>query len=99
MNIGVIGLGFVGLNTAISLAHKKNNVICYEKNKNKCLKIRSSEIPFHEPHLSGFLKKYLNNNLQISESLPKLINFSRVIFLCVGTPSKKKWVSRLTLYK
>ena len=53
--IYVIGLGFVGLTTAIGLAFKKNNVIGVDTNPYILEKLKRNEINFFEP----YLKKYL----------------------------------------
>mgnify|MGYP001446576249 FL=1 len=61
MKIGVIGTGFVGLTTAIGLAHKNFKVNCYEIQKKKRNLLKQSLIPFHEPHLKKYLQKYNKN--------------------------------------
>ena len=89
ININVIGLGFVGLTTALGFAFKKFKVICVEKNKGRLNIIKKGKIPFHEPGLEKVLRKSKKNYCIFSD-LPiidkKKIN---VIFICVGTPSKQ----------
>lgn len=87
--IAVIGLGFVGLTTALGLAHKGYKVVCFDVDKARLKKIRANEVPFHEPHLAEFLKKYNNHKFFIADSLGDVMEKSDVIFYCVGTPGKK----------
>ena len=57
--IGVIGLGFVGLTTAVGFSNLGFKVFCYEKNKNKTQQIKKTRIPFYEPSLNFNLKNIL----------------------------------------
>ena len=88
-NINVIGLGFVGLTTALGFAFKKFKVICVEKNKGRLNIIKKGKIPFHEPGLEKVLRKSKKNYCIFSD-LPIIDkNKINVIFICVGTPSKQ----------
>ena len=93
--IGVIGLGFVGLTTAVGFSHLGFKVFCYEKNKNKAQQIKKIKIPFYEPSLNFNLKKYLNRNLFLSDNVKDVLANCNIIFVCVGTPAKKNGESDL----
>jgi UDPglucose 6-dehydrogenase len=87
--INVIGLGFVGLTTAVGLAYKSNKVIGIEINNKKRENFKKNSIPFHEPGLKKKLFEVIKKkNLKISRKIEidKKKNF---FFICVGTPSNR----------
>ena len=87
--INVIGLGFVGLTTALGFAHKDLLVRGIDKNKNKIKSLRINQIDFFEPKLKSILKK-CNKNKKISFDTKLNINnkITNKVFICVGTPQK-----------
>ncbi|RFB18928.1 UDP-glucose/GDP-mannose dehydrogenase family protein [Bacillus sp. HNG] len=86
--ITVIGLGFVGLTTALGFSNKGYNVYGYDIDQKKKTMLTDGKIPFYEPHLDEKLNEHLNNGFKIVDDLQEAIDNSEVIFLCVGTPSK-----------
>ena len=95
--INVIGLGFVGLTTAIALASKKFEVYGVENHLKKLNLLKKNIIPFFEPLLKEKLieakkssKLFLNDKILLSK---KKIN---VIFICIGTPAYKNGDTNLT---
>ncbi len=84
--ITIIGLGFVGLTTALGFSNKGYKVYGYDIDDNKVEKIKSGTIPFYEEKLNDELNKSLNKNFYISENLKEAVNNSKFIFYCVGTP-------------
>ncbi|MGE7903196.1 nucleotide sugar dehydrogenase [Peribacillus sp. NPDC094092] len=87
--ITVLGMGFVGLTTALGLCEKKQIVYGYDINKEKIEKLKRGEIPFYEPHLKNYLEKHLGENLKLVNNLESAIENSHIIFFCMGTPSKE----------
>lgn len=85
--ITVLGLGFVGLTTALGFAEKGFKVYGYDVNKEKISLISNKTLPFHEEGLAEILEKNLNKNFIITNDLKIAIENSKIIFLCVGTPS------------
>ena len=57
MNIVVIGLGYVGLVTAVCLADKGNNVVGTDIDRKKIKMLKNDEVPFYEPMLEKMIKK------------------------------------------
>src|SRR4051812_5412948 len=84
--ITVLGLGFVGLTTALGFSHKGFKVYGIDPDKEKVDSIKNCRIPFYEPHLETVLREELNINFFVDVNLKDAINNSQVIFLCVGTP-------------
>jgi UDPglucose 6-dehydrogenase len=95
--IGVIGLGFVGLTTALGFAEKKYNVYCYDKDQGRQNMITSGIIPFHEPFLAEITTRHLNRNLTVMDSLEDVIQRADLLFYCVGTPSRDDGRADLTI--
>lgn len=88
MKVAVIGMGYVGLVTAISLAEVGNEIIAIEKNVTKLEKLKLGISPIYEPNIQEYLKKY-KENIQFESNYEKLNEDVKVIFICVGTPENK----------
>ena len=86
--IAVIGLGFVGLTTALGFAHKGFKVYGFDTDAEKTRKLNNGIIPFCEPSLDKFLKLYRNKRFFIASSIREAVANSKIIFYCVGTPSQ-----------
>ena len=92
MEIAIIGTGYVGLVTGVCLAHIGHNVICVDNNPEKIKKLKAGEIPIYEPGLEPLMLKYRKmKRLKFSGSIADAAKKATVIFIAVGTPSKKKW--------
>jgi UDP-N-acetyl-D-mannosaminuronic acid dehydrogenase len=88
-NICIIGLGFVGLTVALSLAKKGFNIVGVEKNKSIIKLLQSGKSHFYEPGIQNLLKKMIKNKKIIFLSMiPKIINLNTFI-ITVGTPIDK----------
>ena len=86
--IFVIGLGFVGLTTAVGLSHKGTKVIGVDISKTIVKNLLRQKIHFHEPYLKKNLKKVLNKNLLQIKNEFELTKTENYFFVCVGTPNK-----------
>ncbi len=87
MKLTIIGAGYVGLVTAACFSELGNDVLCIEKVSSKLEKLLAGEAPFYEAGLSEMLKKNIKaGKIEFSDDMDKRIDFSDVIFLCVGTP-------------
>ena len=96
MKITVIGAGYVGLVQSVCLADFGFNITCIEKDLEKLKELKFGRIPFYEPGLEDLFKKNLENNrLNFINKYSDNISRSDVIFICVGTPPKKKGQSNL----
>ena len=90
MKVTVIGAGYVGLVTGVCFAQIGHEVIIVEKLSEKLSLLKQRISPIYEPGLDELLKKYLENGrLNFTEDIKKGIDFSEVIFICVGTPQSK----------
>lgn len=87
--ITVLGLGFVGLTTALGFSKKGFKVYGIDTNKERLQSLKSYQVPFYEPHLDKVLQEELGENFFVDASLQEAVNDSQVIFICVGTPENK----------
>ena len=91
MKLCMVGTGYVGLVSGICFADLGNEVICVDKDKNKIINLNNSKIPIYEPGLQELLiKNVKNKKLHFSSNLKESVKKSDIIFICVGTPSKKR---------
>ena len=56
MKIGIIGVGYVGLTTAICLASMKHEISIFDINEEKIKQIREKKLPFFEKGLQEILE-------------------------------------------
>ncbi len=90
MKLCMIGTGYVGLVSGTCFADIGNQVVCVDKDFNKIKKLNSGISPIYEPGLNELIKKNFSaNRLTFTTDLKKAINKSDLIFICVGTPTKK----------
>jgi UDPglucose 6-dehydrogenase len=70
-----------------------NDVICVDKDQDKINNLQKGIIPIYEPGLEELvLKNYKNKKLKFSTDLKNSIKKSDIVFICVGTPTKKNGI-------
>src|SRR5262245_224429 len=90
MRVAVVGAGYVGLVTAACLSEFGFEVTCIDKEADKVLRLRQGEIPIHEPGLDGLV--FANRRagrLDFSDDLTSAVRGAGVVFIAVGTPSRR----------
>ncbi|MBF0531549.1 MAG: UDP-glucose/GDP-mannose dehydrogenase family protein [Candidatus Omnitrophica bacterium] len=97
MNIAIIGSGYVGLVTGVCLAETGHTVICVDVDREKIKQLNQGMVPIYEPGLEPLLKKNMKSKrLSFSVSIKAAVKQTEVIFIAVGTPSKKNGDADLT---
>jgi UDPglucose 6-dehydrogenase len=87
----MIGTGYVGLVSGVCFSDLGNTVYCVDKDNKKINSLNKGIIPIYEPGLEEILKRnYQQKRLIFTSDLKKAVTNSDIIFICVGTPTKKK---------
>ena len=90
MKLCMIGTGYVGLVSGVCFSDLGNEVICVDKDLTKINNLKKGVIPIYEPGLQELVLKNIKNKmLSFSDDLENSIKKSDIIFICVGTPTKK----------
>ena len=86
MQIGVVGLGYLGLTHAVALSKLGHRVVGFESDLTRRNLIREGRAPFYEPGLDNALQQvHGSENFTVSSQL-NLDEAMEIVFLCVGTP-------------
>ncbi|WP_163527375.1 UDP-glucose dehydrogenase family protein [Halobacillus ihumii] len=97
MNIAVVGTGYVGLVTGVSLSEIGHTVTCIDINEAKITKMRQGISPIYEPGLSELMLKNIEENrLFFTTDHTKGFNNAEAIYIAVGTPEKDDGSADLT---
>jgi UDPglucose 6-dehydrogenase len=90
MKICMIGTGYVGLVSGTCFSDLGNDVICVDNDLKKVADLKKGIIPIYEPGLEELvIKNYKNKRLRFSSDLKDSVSKSDIVFICVGTPTKK----------
>lgn len=90
MRIAVIGAGYVGLVSGACFADFGHTVTCIDSDADKVSKLRSGEIPIFEPGLDELVSRNVaSGSLEFTTELETAIPEADVVFLAVGTPSRR----------
>ena len=90
MNLCMIGTGYVGLVSGTCFADIGHTVYCVDKDENIINKLNYGKSPIYEPGLNELIKvNQRSKRLFFTSNIAEALNKSDIIFICVGTPSKK----------
>jgi len=86
--ISVIGLGYVGLCTAVCFASRGFRVYGVDVDRERVHNLREGHPPLYEPNLENYLNRTLRTRMFLpSDDLNSAVDKSDVTFVSVGTPS------------
>ena len=88
MKIAIAGTGYVGLVTAVCLAHNGHNVTCVDVDENKIKLMQSGKSPIYELDLEELMQQNAER-LTYTTDYQSAYKDAEVIFIGVGTPEKK----------
>ncbi|WP_289136052.1 UDP-glucose/GDP-mannose dehydrogenase family protein [uncultured Brevibacillus sp.] len=86
MKVAVIGTGYVGLTTAVSLAMHGHEVVGIDLVEAKIAMLRQGQSPIYEPGLEEALAAVLQQGVLTFTTDLLEAKESEVLFVCVGTP-------------
>jgi UDPglucose 6-dehydrogenase len=90
VKIAVVGSGYVGLVTGTCLADFGHNVVCIDKDQSKIDALKRGEIPIYEPGLSELVgTNVTSGRLSFTVDLANAVLDAEVVFIAVGTPSRR----------
>ena len=90
MNITMVGTGYVGLVSGTCFSEFGFNVCCVDKDKEKILNLNKDMVPIYEPGLENLIKKNKSaGRLTFSNDIDGNIRKSDIVFIAVGTPSRR----------
>jgi len=90
MKLCMIGTGYVGLVSGACFSDLGNSVICVDKDTKKIDNLKKGIMPIYEPGLDELVKKnHRLGKLKFTSNLKESVLKSDIIFICVGTPTKR----------
>lgn len=90
MRLAVIGTGYVGLVSGTCFAEFGLHVTCVDKDPLKINSLKAGEMPIYEPGLPDLVQKNVAaGRLCFTESLTDALADADVVFIAVGTPSRR----------
>jgi len=85
MQVTIIGTGYVGLTTGLSLSYLGHDVTCVDKNESIVVRLRAKEPTIHEAGLAELLNE---TNASFQTDIPELKGRG-IVVIAVGTPTKE----------
>ncbi len=95
MNVAIIGTGYVGLTTGVSLAWLGNRVWCLDTDDRKIASLSAGKPTIYEPWLAELMAQ-ASPNLCFTTSYADAIPQADVVFIAVGTPPRPDGAPDLT---
>jgi UDPglucose 6-dehydrogenase len=83
--IGVIGVGWVGLVTAICFAELGHEVVAMDVDEAKIESLRAGRVTIHEPGIEEMLARN-HERLRFTTDMDEALDLARLQFCCVDTP-------------
>ena len=88
MQVGIAGVGYVGLVAGACLADGGNHVTCMDTDKGKIGTLKEGGIPIYEPGLLEIIKRNVKaGRLTFTTDWADTVKKSLVLFIGVGTPA------------
>jgi UDPglucose 6-dehydrogenase len=90
MKIAIVGSGYVGLVTGACLADFGHEVTCIDSDVDKVARLAAGRVPIHEPGLDELVAETVAaGRLSFTTQLAGAVAAAEVVFLAVGTPSRR----------
>ncbi|MBB3771018.1 UDPglucose 6-dehydrogenase [Angulomicrobium tetraedrale] len=90
MRVAMIGTGYVGLVSGTCFSDFGHEVTCIDKDASKIERLKQGEIPIFEPGLEDLVRRNVAaGRLQFDTDLTQAVRSADVVFIAVGTPSRR----------
>jgi len=90
MNVVMIGAGYVGLVSGACFAEFGAHVTCVDVDEGKIRALEAGRIPIYEPGLDDLVRRNTGaGRLRFSTSFADTIGAADLVFIAVGTPSRR----------
>ncbi|MER9618566.1 UDP-glucose/GDP-mannose dehydrogenase family protein [Mesorhizobium sp. M0207] len=90
MRITMIGAGYVGLVSGACFADFGHQVCCVDRDAEKLAMLKLGKIPIYEPGLDDLVTtNAAQGRLRFDDNLADAVSQSDVVFIAVGTPSRR----------
>jgi UDPglucose 6-dehydrogenase len=90
MHIAMIGAGYVGLVSGACFSDFGHHVICIDNDEQKIAALNNGEMPIHEPGLAELVARNVRQGrLAFVNDLKSAVGTAEVVFIAVGTPSRR----------
>ena len=90
MKVAVVGSGYVGLVSGACFADFGHEVVCIDKDARKIEALRRGKIPIFEPGLDTLVASNVAaGRLRFTDSIDDGMQDAEVVFIAVGTPSRR----------
>jgi UDPglucose 6-dehydrogenase len=95
--VGVLGLGHVGLPTALGFAELGWTVVGTDSDASKVEAVNKGVSPFFEPGLDELLRKHLTSGrFRALREVGEAVREADILFICVGTPHREDGAADLS---
>jgi UDPglucose 6-dehydrogenase len=90
MRVAMIGSGYVGLVSGACFADFGHHVVCVDKDEAKIASLLRGVMPIYEPGLAELVARNVDQKrLSFSTDLKRAVADADVVFIAVGTPSRR----------
>jgi len=90
MRVAMIGTGYVGLVSGTCFSDFGHHVTCVDKDEAKIERLNRGEIPIFEPGLEELMRRNVaSGRLDFATDLNEAVQQAEVVFIAVGTPSRR----------
>jgi len=86
VNVAIVGMGYVGVTTAVTLARVGHQVYGIDIDDHRIELLSRGKAPFYEPYLDEILATSLER-MRFTTDYAEVISKAEVVFITVGTPS------------
>ncbi len=98
LKVAVLGLGHIGLPTALGLADFGWDVVGVDNDITKARRIAGGEVPFYEEGVEELLHKHLDTGkFRVSTDVTAAMREATILFVCVGTPQREDGAADLSM--